>query len=182
MEIDRPITIAILLFVILVLVFYLVMPKYRAFQDFLVKIGEKEAEFQAKDTYFVEITKTYKELMQYQDSLEKIDTALPSSFLMAPLVNFIYQKGAENGLIVQRIGINKGSSGIETNKDIKETNISLSLFGSYKGFKNFLASLEKSARLIEGNNFSFSVTPPSSENPKIQETFAISLTIKVYSY
>lgn len=181
MELDKPIAIAVMLFIILVLGFYLVLPKYRVFQDLLVRLGEKEAEYQGKAAYFVEVTKTYKELMQYQDSLKKIETALPDSFLTAPIINFFYQKGVENGLIIQKISISKGGQS-SVNTKMKETNISLSLFGSYAAFKTFLSSLERSARLIEGENISFAVTPPSLANPAMQETYPIKLDIKVYSY
>jgi len=181
MELDKPITIAIILFITLVLGFYLVLPKYKTFQGLLVKLGEKEAEYQGKAAYFVEVTKTYKELMQYQDSLKKIDTALPKSFLTAPLINFIYQKGLESGLIIQGISIAKGTQSNLDSK-LKETNISLNLFGSYSAFKTFLSSLENSARLIETESISFSINPLSAGKSKIQETFPIKLSIKVYSY
>ncbi|MBU3934440.1 type 4a pilus biogenesis protein PilO [Patescibacteria group bacterium] len=181
MELDKPIAIAVILFIILILGFYLALPKYQMFQELLVKLGEKEAEYKGKAAYFVEITKAYKELMQYQDSLKKIETALPEKLIMAPLINFIYQKGVENGLIIQRISILK-STPLNMNAKIKETNISLSLFGSYEAFKTFLTSVEKSARLIEGENVSFTITPPSLANPAIQETYPIRLDVKVYSY
>ncbi len=181
MEIDKPIATAVILFVVLILIFYLVTPKYQAFQDLLIKLGIKEAEFREKDAYFVEITKTYKELMQYQDSLKKIETALPDKLLLAPLVNFLYQKGSENGIIIQKISVLQSAS-VNTETNIKGTNISLNLFGSYAAFKKFLTSIEKSARLIEGEGFAFSITPPSLASPIIQETYPIKLDIKVYSY
>ncbi|MBU4274224.1 type 4a pilus biogenesis protein PilO [Patescibacteria group bacterium] len=181
MELDKPIAIAVILFIILVLGFYLVIPKYRTFQDLLINLGKKEAELQGKAAYFVEVTKTYKELMQYQENLKKIETALPDNLAMAPLINFIYQKGAENGVIIKNISILKNAS-VGANTKIKETNVSLNLFGSYNAFKSFLTSIEKSARLMEGGNISFSVTPPSLTSPLIQETYPIKLDIKAYSY
>jgi len=181
MEIDKPIAIAVILFVVLVLAFYVVLPKYKTFQDFLVKLGIKEAEFQGKSVYFVEVTNTYKELMQEQESLKKIETALPDKVSLSMLVNFLYKKSSENGVIIKQINISKISSPSKESA-IKETKLSLSLFGSYEAFKKFLDSVEKSARLIESDSFSFYVTPPSLENPVIVETFPIKLDIKVYSY
>lgn len=181
MEIDKPITISIILFLVLVLVFYLVIPKYKEFQSFLVEIGIKEAEFQAKDAYFIEVTKTYRELIQHKDSLEKIEAALPDELSLSSLVNFLYQKGSEKGLIIKRISIlNNKSSNLE--KKFKETIISLNLFGSYIAFKDFLLAIEKSARLIDSQDFSFSVMPPSVKDPKIEEAYPMRLNIKVYSY
>lgn len=141
MEIDKPIATAVILFVILVLIFYLVAPKYQTFQNLLIQLGEKEAEFRAKDAYFIEIARIHKELMQYQDNLKKIETALPDKLSFSSLVNFLYQKGSENGIIIQRITILKSAS-VSTDTNIKETTISLNLFGSYAAFKKFLASRE----------------------------------------
>lgn len=181
MEIDKPIAVAIMLFIVLVLAFYLVTPKYKIFQDLLIKLGAKEAEFQGKSAYFIEVTETYKELMQEQDSLKKIETALPDKLSLALLVNFLYKKSSENGIIIRQLSILKSSSP-DKETGIKETNLSLNLFGSYEAFKKFLSSVEKSARLIEGEGFAFSITPSSLANPVVLETFPIKLDIKVRSY
>lgn len=181
MEIDKPIATAVMLFVTLVLITYLVVPKYQTFQELLIELGKKEVEFQSKNAYFIEITKTYKELMQYQDSLKKVETALPDKPSLGSLVSFLYQKGSENGIIIQKINVFQGAP-VDLKTDIKKANISLNLFGSYEAFKNFLASIENSARLIETEDFAFGISPPTLTNPVIQETFPVKLDIKVYSY
>jgi Tfp pilus assembly protein PilO len=180
-EIDKPIAIAVILFIILVLSFYLVLPKYKTFQDLLIKVGEKEAEFQGKNAYFIEVTDTYKELMTYQDSLEKIDIALPNKLSLAQIFNLLYQKSVESGIVIKSINAVK-SSPVGAEASIQETGFNIALSGSYASLKNFLSSLEKSARLVEVEGFSFSVTPPSGKNAVIQEIFSVNLSIKVYSY
>ncbi|MFA5877825.1 MAG: type 4a pilus biogenesis protein PilO [Candidatus Staskawiczbacteria bacterium] len=181
LRINKPISTAVLLIVVLVLAFYVVLPKYQQFQGLLTEIGKKEAEFQGKNAYFIEVTSAYRELMLYQDALKKIDTALPDKLSIAPLVDFLYQKGLESGIIVRRISVSKSSSvGVDTN--VKEASLNIELFGSYPALVRFLASLEKSSRIIEGDNFSFSVTPPSSTSFMTELTYPISLSIKVYSY
>ena len=181
MEIDKQIAISVILFLVLILVFYLVIPKYKSFQSFLVEIGIKEAEFKAKDAYFIEITKTYRELIQHKDNLEKIETALPDNPSLSSLINFLYQKGSEKGLIIKKVNIFQGKPS-DAEKKFKEANISLDLFGSYVAFKGFLLAIEKSARLIDSQGFSFSVEIPSAEEPTIQESYSMKLNIKVYFY
>jgi Tfp pilus assembly protein PilO len=182
MEIDKPIAISFMLFLTLVLVFYLVIPQYKLFQSSLIEIGTKEADLQAKDAYFIEITKTYRELIQRQDSLDKIEAALPDKLSLSSLINFLYQKSAEKGLIIKRVSILQSKSSNNTENSLKEAVISLNLFGSYTAFEQFLFTIEESSRLIESQDFSFSVTPSSTENQTTQETYPIRLNIKVYSY
>lgn len=181
MELDKPITIAVILFIILVSSFYLVLPKYQEFQDLLTKVGEKEAEFTGKSAYFIEVTRVHKELMLYKDNLEKIDTALPQKFSLATILNFLYKKSSENGLLFQGVSVNKASpTGGDTG--VKETSISLQILGSYTSLEKFINSLENSSRLIEGENIAFSVTPPTIESPQPPQNYPITLEIKVYSY
>ena len=181
MELDKPITIAVILFIILVLSFYLVLPKYQELQGLLTTLGEREAEFTGKSAYFIEVTRVHKELMLYKDNLEKIDTALPKKFSLATILNFLYKKSGESGLIFQGISVNKAiSAGISTG--VKEINLSMQILGSYTSLEKFINSLENSARIIEGENIAFSVSTPTIENPQSQQSYPISLEIKVYSY
>ena len=57
MQIDRPIAIALTLFIILLLVFFLVVPEYNTFEsianDILVK---KQAEYKAEFDYYAAIS------------------------------------------------------------------------------------------------------------------------------
>ena len=78
MTIDRPIAIALTLFIILVLVFFLVVPEYNTFTTLQTQLGEKIAEFNAQHDYYAAIAKTYDDLQKHQDDIKKIDTALPA--------------------------------------------------------------------------------------------------------
>ena len=181
MELDKPISIAVILFIILVLSFYLVMPKYVEFQGLLTELGRKEAEFIGKDAYFIEVTRVHKELMLYKDNLEKIDIALPKKFSLATVLNFINKKSSENGIIIQGISVGKGNA-VGTDTGVREIDLSLQLFGSYTSLEKFINILENSARLIEGEHISFSIATPTIENPVPQQSYPISLQLKVYSY
>ena len=107
MQIDRPIAIAVTLFVILLLIFFLVSPKYQTFKDLQIKLGEKKAEFNAKYVYFAEIAKVYYGLQNRQDSIKKIDDALPVDSNYGRLVYFFQKKAMENGLIIKNLFLSK---------------------------------------------------------------------------
>jgi Tfp pilus assembly protein PilO len=181
MEFDKPITIAIILFIILVLSFYLVLPKYYEFQNLLTELGKKQAEFSAKSAYFIEVTRVHKELMLYKDDLEKIDTALPQKFSFSKILSFLNKKSSESGLILQSASVNKAAV-VGAGTGIKEAKLSLQILGSYTSLEKFISSIENSARLIEGENVSFSIATPTVDNPVPSQSYPITLSIKVYSY
>jgi len=193
MEIDRPITIAVILFIILLLIFFLVVPKYHQFKDLQQKMGEKQTEFDAKFSYYSEIAKVYEQIMAKKDIVDKIDSAIPSNVSYGPLVYFFQKKGLENGLIVRGLSLTKVSPA-NPESDIKEIVFSLDLLGGYTAFKSFMSSLEKSARLFEVTNISFgssassisstssSVSPKTPSLIQILQTYPFKLEVKTYSY
>ncbi len=194
MTVDRPITIAVILFIILLLIFFLVAPKYQEFKFFQQKIGEKQAAYDAKFAYYSEIAKVYEQLMAKKDIVDKIDSAIPSNVSYGPLVYFFQKKGLENGLIVRGLFLTKASS-INPESDIKEIIFSLDLLGGYSALKGFMSSLEKSARLFEISNISFgssvqaqatsALLGAQSKNYapiQILQTYPFKLEVKTFSY
>ncbi len=175
MTIDRPIAIALILFIVLILGFYLVVPKYQKFKEFQVELSEKEAEFKGRAAYFLGVSNTFRKLKNYEEALEKVDSALPLNPSLASLIYFFQIKSSENGLIFQKATLFSISL-ISKKSDIKEITFFLEFFGSYPAFKNFLSSLEKSARLIEVENISF------ASQVETEQTYPFKLTVKVHSY
>ena len=175
MEIDRPIAIAVILFITLGLGFFVVAPKYQGFKDLQIKISEQEAELKGKTKYFLEIVKAFEKLKENKESIEKIDSALPPEFSLSSLVNLLQQKTAENGLIFQRINLHKILP-ITEGRKIQENHFFLEVSGAYSSFRNFLSSLEKSSRLIEIESISF------TSRKEIEGFYSFKLTIRVHSY
>jgi hypothetical protein len=180
MQIDRPISIAIMLFIILLLVFFLVLPEYNTFGALQTQLGEKKAEFNAEFDYYSAITKTYYDLQSRKDDLAKIDDALPSPSadpIFGKLIYFVQATAKENGLIVKNMSFSKSSSNAaETgvNSAVKDIVLSADLLGDYQPLENFIVSLEKSSRVFEVLNISFGSTsgPP----------YSFSVQIKTHSY
>jgi len=156
----------------LLLIFVLILPTYQDLTSLRKKISEKEAELEIQEKYFQELQKISEELKNYEIPLSKIDSALPLKPSLPELLNFIQKASSQSGLSLKEIG-QASTFSVEKEK-IKETKLDLVLVGSYSDFKNFLSVLEKSARIIEVENISFST-------PK-EGSFNFILTIKVYSY
>lgn len=177
MQIDRPIAIALALFIILLLVFFLVVPEYKTFGKLQTELGEKKAEFNAEFDYYAAIAKTHNDLQSRQDDIKKIDDALPQDPVLGRLVYFLQETAQKNGLIVKDLFLSQSStSNTEANvsKRVKSIVFSIDLMGDYPSLDNFIISLEKSARIFEVTSISFD----SASGPP----YSFSLQIKTYSY
>ncbi len=193
MKIDRPISIAVILFVILILIIFFVMPEYRDFRSSQADLGKIEAEYNGKFAYYSEISKAFRDLQDHKESVDKIDSALPKNPPIADIVYFLQEKSREKGLIIRDLFLSKFSNS-DSEGGIKEIVFSLNLAGTYSSLKSFLYSIEDSARLFEVNNISFgsSVSQESSgttatgtQRPsqfQVEQTYSFQLEIKTHSY
>ena len=177
MQIDRPIAIALILFIILLVAFVLVMPEYKTFVKLQTELGTKKAEFNAEFDYYAAISKSYFDLQGRKDDVKKIDDALPENPDLGKIVYFLQEAGKESGLMVKDLFLSKSStsaSGTKKNTIVKDLTFSMDLVGDYPSLGNFMASLEKSSRIFEITNISFSPGP--------QPPYTFSLQIKTHSY
>jgi Tfp pilus assembly protein PilO len=173
MNIDRPIAIALMLFIILLLIFFLVVPEYKTFEKLRAELGEKKAEFNAEFDYYAAIAKTYADLQGRKDDIKKIDDALPQDPALGKLIYFLQQTAKADGLIMKDLFLSK-SSASSANADVssvKDVVFSMDLLGDYMSLENFIISLEKSSRMFEITNISFGSTSGS-----------FNLQIKTHSY
>ena len=172
MHIDRPIAIALILFFILLLVFFLVWPEFKVFRSLQQDLGKKQAEYAAKYDYYSAIEAAYFNLKSRDEDVQKVDDALPKDSDFGQLIFYLQEIAKENGLIVKDVFLSKTS--ISSSNTVKNVIFSLDLIGGYSSLENFIASLEKSSRIFEVVNISFgSVTGPP---------YSFSLQIKTYSY
>ena len=75
MKVDRPIAIAIIVFIIILLMYFFVVPKYYEFRDTQVQLGKAEAEYNGKFAYYSEISKIFRELEDRKETLDKVVNA-----------------------------------------------------------------------------------------------------------
>ena len=184
MEINRPITIAITVFIIIIFVFFLAAPEYATFKDLREQLGEKKAEFNAKFDYYDAIAKAYNDLQSRPDDLKKIEDALPSGPDTGPLVYFFQQKALESGITLNTISLSRSASApsaASANK-LKDLTFSVNLIGSYSALENFIASLQKSARIFEVTGVSFNYGAPGQNLLTASSKYSFSLEVKTYSY
>jgi Tfp pilus assembly protein PilO len=177
MQIDRPIAIALTLFIILLLMFFLVIPEYKTFKQLQIDLGEKKAEYAAEFDYYSAITKTYFDLQSRKEDIKKVDDALPQNSNLGDVIYFLQKTAKEDGLIVKSLFLSKSSSAgsnSDVSNNVKDITFSINLLGDYASLGNFIVSLEKSSRIFEITSITFDSTsgPPYSFN----------LQIKTHSY
>ncbi|MBM3257972.1 MAG: hypothetical protein FJZ05_02040, partial [Candidatus Nealsonbacteria bacterium] len=89
--------------------------------------------------------------------------------------NFVQLACSQSGLVLESISPFTVAA-VSSMTNVKEISMSLKVSGSYSALKSFLAVLEKSARLIEIEDISFS-SPTNN-----QDLFSFSLKVKIHSY
>jgi Tfp pilus assembly protein PilO len=149
-------------------------PKYQSLRELQNSINIKKMEIEEQEQYFAEIDAVKAKLAENSEATSKIDSALPDSIDIPSLLNFIQQACSQSGLVLENVSpFTIVAAGGMTN--IKEISMSLKVSGSYTALKSFLVVLEKSARLIEAEDISF--TSPTKE-----DLFKVNLKIKIHSY
>lgn len=186
MQIDKPITSAVLIVAISALAYFLVIPEYDKFKSLQVDLAEKTAEYDAQRVYYAEITRTHNDLIKYKDDIAKIDDALPQDPSTSKLIYYLQDEIKNNGLTLKSLFLSKASSSSAgTTGSIKEIVFSTDLSGDYDSLERFLISLEKSARIFEVTSISFGAAS-SANSTKTSGTStpsrSFSLQIKTYSY
>jgi len=179
--VSRPLIILFSLFAALFLVINFLVPQYRNLKELQSKIEEKKIELQMEKEYSSRLEKIAEELKKYEENLAKIDSALPPEPSLPSLFNFLQEEASEAGLVLERIfppftnSIKEELVKKGWDPELKETKVHFTVSGFYPSFKNFLSSLEKSARLMGVESVSFSTTGQ-------KEPIDFYLKIKTYSY
>ncbi len=188
MQIDRPITIAVALFIIILMIFFLVAPEYKAFGKLQTDLAQKNAEYNAEFEYYNAIANTYANLQSRKAEIQKIDDALPQDSNLGGLVYAVQKMATENGIILKSLFLSKSalsSAQDSSNGAIKDLFFSINLVGDYASLEKFIIALEKSSRIFEVTNISFgsgSSLASLNPQPQTQQMYNFSLQVKTHSY
>lgn len=189
MKIDRPIIIALILFAVILLTVFVVVPEYKKFLSLGQTLAEKKAQYAAQVDYYSAISKAYFDLQSRQDDLKKIDDSLPSDPAMGKLVYYLQQASRENGITIKDLFISKSGSSAQNSKNVQKSmqdiGFSLDLLGDYGSLKRFIMALEKSSRIFEISSISFgaSVTAETTQSQfQSRAIYNFNLQIKTHSY
>lgn len=183
MELNKVTISFVIVIITLILIFSLLVPKYKEFKSLQLALAKKQAEFNVKYNYYSQVSQTYRNLQDYSVSLKKIDSALPSDASFGDIIYFFQNKSTENGLVIKQLFLIK-SVLLNPESKIKEVSFSINIMGSYSAFKNFIHSIEKSSRLFEIPRISFNapLTFSSAGYLASSQKYIFTVEIKTYSY
>jgi len=145
-----------ILFLAFIFLVYLVLPQWSSFGKIKNEVAQKAQELQRSQAYFAGLKNDLAELSAYEDSLQKIETALPGELALAPLISFFNEKAGDNGLILKSMAQSQAPV-VDTNEAEKPQTVPsayfiVSLTGQVSAFESFLTDIETSARLVEVQN------------------------------
>ena len=192
MEINKFATTTILLIINLILIFLFVVPKYQESIDLQLSLIEKQSRYNIQSNNYIKILADLKDINDRKYSLDKINSALPPNFSVAPIVYFLQKEATENQLTVKSItfsnDLQKNYENVlssDSEKEVRKVGMLVDLSGSYQGLKKFLSSLDESARLFQVDKIYFSLPDSFSESSYLQnkpQTYNFKLEIKTYTY
>ena len=200
MKINKPVAIIIILAVNVILIFLFVMPKYQESGELQMNLTKTQIEYDSQSDHYIKLLSIIKNIEERDDLLEKVDSALPSNFSLSSVMYFLQTKAIESQLTVKSVTFS-GVYGqiLQTNFNEQTTNLpaangvavqgsgiksvvlSVNLSGSYQGLKNFLYSLDRSARLFQVETISFAPLKSSLDQGQPQ-TYDFKLEVKTYTY
>jgi Tfp pilus assembly protein PilO len=160
-------------------------PKYQSLNALNEGIKAKEFELESKTDYFDHVRGVSEQLEEYEESLSKINSALPDDALLPSTFNYLQSAASQSGLILEEVAV--GSAGVfgqnqatpvkNSEGQIKTVNLNLSLVGSYASLKSFVLEIENSARIIEVRRIAFSSPEEDEEN-----AFTFSVDLVTHNY
>ena len=176
---NKSFIVPILFFIASLIIVYIVLPEFYNFNNFKEELETRNQEIKSIEDYHKKINDTFNELKNYEENLDKINSALPDNYFSPSLLNYIQKASAESGMFLKSAGlatspIKKTEVSAETSEqNIKENYINITLIGSYDSFKTFVESIEKSSRMIETENILVRID---------EEVLNFILLLKVSSY
>lgn len=177
---SRFLIITILLSYILSLGLGLVGPEVRRLKELRKRIARKEELVSHRKEYLSSLKKSEREIETHREDIEKMRKGLPrrpeTSYLFELVQDAVYKEGM---LLKGLKGMSTSLKQKKERGDLKETRLVLEVKGSYQGLLALMERFEKSARLIETDQVSFSV--PEEEEKTESSLFGFELTIRTHS-
>lgn len=159
----KKIFIPILLFAVLIVAVYLVLPQYQKYRANKEEINLKNSQLAKTEEYFTNLQKIKDDLAKYKKSLEKIEAGLPKDISLPFLLNFFSKKSSENGLFIKSMALGQEAPNEkeESSQKTQDAYFVLEVSGTYPSLKNFVKNLENSSRLVEIETISIRKEKPT---------------------
>ena len=165
---------ALPVFLLSLLLIPLVGFKFKSNSLLKMNIQKEKKESKLSQDYVDNLRALSKQLDEHKDEMEKLKDALPNDLDVSQVFYNIGRMASDANLILDGISFNSRRPNKGAGNGVQEAGISISLDGSYPNFKKFLSLLERSDRIIDVSDISFSKKKGSS--------FIFHLGAKIYYF
>ena len=166
-------TTAVSFLIVIAAAVFVLWPGFQELKAVRADIERGGGELQSEREYLQMLDEIKVELEENKEEIAKVNTALPSDPSVPSLFSYLQRTASESGLILTEINPFSVSSPVILT-DLKEITFSVKISGPYASAKNFISTVERSARMIEIESISLT---PSEEG-----SFGVDLRIKAFSY
>lgn len=142
----------------ILVLFGLVFPKIKNYQEISQQISRKKVELQELQEYAKFLEDSSKKIEEFSPKLAKIDLALPEEPFLPDFLLLMQDITSQSGVVYEDFSVG-GKTAVPDKKNIFQTTFNFRALGSYQNIKNLLSNLEKSARLIKIDNISLNIAP-----------------------
>lgn len=149
-------------------------PKYKVYLKEAQNLANLKLFLENQTQYYKEIEETFRKLETKREKIDKVNAMLPNQTDTSALVNYFNETTRANGLFLKSLLISPPTP-LKGKERIQQYKIGLRLKGTYPGFKSFIRTIEKSARLFEVEQIFFLTD-------KAKEISEFELYLKVYSF
>jgi Tfp pilus assembly protein PilO len=103
MEINKTVSILLILLIAVTAFFVFVVPEYQRSKELELNLETRQAQYANQSSYYAKTSETLSKIENNQDALAKINSALPSELSLSSIVYFLQKKGAEAGMSVKSV-------------------------------------------------------------------------------
>lgn len=151
-------------------------PKYQDYSALSKQIKQKEKDLQSQQDYLQKLAEINRKVEEKKDLIAKVDSAIPDEPDIPSFLNFLDETAENTGVSLENIEWSEMTSRQGEKQATKQYLVNMQVSGSYFSLKNFLNTLELSARLVEVLNTDFSLAE-ETEEPDIFD-----IKLKLHSY
>lgn len=177
---QRSTLLSILVFIVgISLIFFFVLPIWDEISILKLKKEEIGKEVDSLRSIIIHIDDLSAKYNQASADLDKLALAIPSDQQLPELLIQFEEMVKRNGLVTTGIKLENTEEApkdqIGARRNIKSLSVSVSVDGSYSGFKGFLEDIEKNVRMMDVSAISF--TKPTDEKSEVAK-----FSVKLNSY
>lgn len=172
----------LLILAILLLGYFVLLPKYREVKSNRAVLQQKQAEVQTKQSQLSSIQALVDELLAKRQELESIDEALPPAPYIPELLANFDHLAKQSGVLISNLSVstpadsssptassaaNRGKrweSILSSTEKLGAIDIDLSINGQYANLKTFLMNVEQNLRLLDIKALVLGSTSERSQN------------------